>query len=119
MGFQINEDDVEVTIDDLPNCLGDENMIDQLFSNLVGNALKYLDPDRKGKIHISGTVDGTKSIYCIEDNGVGIHPDHQRNIFQLFHRLNPDDSAGGEGLGLTIVTRILESRQYLYSVKDC
>jgi signal transduction histidine kinase len=83
-------------------------MIDQLFSNLVGNALKYLDTDRKSKIHISGTVDNDRSIYCVEDNGIGIEPNHQSKIFELFHRLNPDDSAGGDGLGLTIVTRILD-----------
>ncbi len=108
LGFQFKEKDVEVVIEDLPECLGDGKMIDQLFSNLVGNALKYLDSDKEGKIHISGTVDGPQSIYCVEDNGIGIASEHQLRVFELFHRLKPDNSVEGEGLGLTIVTRILE-----------
>jgi signal transduction histidine kinase len=107
MEFQTKEKGIELDFDGLPNCLGDEKMIDQLLSNLVGNALKYMDPDRKGKIDISGTVDGAQSIYCIQDNGVGIAPEHHSKVFELFHRLNLDDSVEGEGLGLTIVARIL------------
>ncbi len=107
MEFQFKDTGAEIMIDDLPGCLGDTSQINQLFSNLVGNAIKYLDPKRKGKIHITGRVEDSQSIYCIEDNGIGINPAHQSKIFEMFHRLNPDDSAGGEGLGLTIVTRIL------------
>jgi signal transduction histidine kinase len=44
----------------------------------------------------------------VEDNGIGIDPVQQKKIFEMFQRLNPDDEAGGEGLGLSIVTRILD-----------
>ena len=108
MEFQINEAGAELVIEELPDCLGDGDMINQVFSNLIGNALKYLDPERKGKISIHGHIADGNSIYCVEDNGIGIEPEHQRKIFELFHRLNPEDSAGGEGLGLTIITRILD-----------
>jgi signal transduction histidine kinase len=47
------------------------------------------------------------SVYCVEDNGMGIAPEHHDKIFEVFHRLNPDDSSG-EGLGLSIVMRILD-----------
>jgi two-component system, chemotaxis family, sensor kinase Cph1 len=97
-----------ITVDDLPGCLGDGAMISLLFSNLIDNALKYLDLDRKGKIHISGRTEGKMSIYCVEDNGIGIDPEHQGNIFEVFRRLNPVDSIGGEGLGLSIVLHILD-----------
>ena len=107
MEFQFKDTGAEIIIDDLPGCLGDASQIKQLCSNLVGNAIKYLDPKRKGKIHITGRVENSQSIYCIEDNGIGINPAYQSKIFEMFHRLNPDDSAGGEGIGLTIVTRIL------------
>ena len=108
MEFEFKAKDVEVSIDDLPDCLGDAEMINQLFSNLVGNSLKYLDPDRKGIIHITGTAEDSHCIYCVSDNGIGIVSEHQPKVFELFHRLNPKDSVGGEGLGLTIVTRILD-----------
>lgn len=108
MEFQVKEAEVEVSKDDLPGCVGDAEMINQLFSNLIGNALKYFDPDRKGKIQITGKVENSHSIYCVEDNGIGIAVEHQPKIFELFHRLNPKDSVGGEGLGLTIITRILD-----------
>lgn len=105
--FQIDSKDTEVTVDHLPNCIGDEKMIDQVFSNIMGNALKYLDTERKGRVHISGRIEENMSIYCIEDNGIGIDPAHQAKIFELFHRLNPNDTIGGEGIGLTIVSRAL------------
>jgi len=106
--FKAKECDTALTFDNLPGCLGDEAMINQVFSNLIGNALKYLDKKRKGKIHISGRIEGQMSIYCVEDNGIGIASEHHDKIFEVFHRLNPVNSADGEGLGLSIVMRILD-----------
>ncbi|MCK5640070.1 MAG: HAMP domain-containing protein, partial [Gammaproteobacteria bacterium] len=108
MEFQISEADIELIVEDMPGCLGDGTMTNQVFSNLIGNALKYLNPDRKPKIHISGRIENGNSVYCVEDKGIGIDPAHQDKIFELFHRLNPEDTTEGEGLGLTIVTRILD-----------
>jgi signal transduction histidine kinase len=73
----------------------------------LDNALKYLDDSRPGMIHIYGKIDNGQSIYCVEDNGVGIASEHQNKIFEVFHRLEPDKKSG-EGLGLTIVRRILD-----------
>ena len=106
--YPIDTAQIEIAVDRIPNCTSDEDMLKQLFSNLISNALKYLDPDRKGKMHISGRVEGSNCIYCVEDNGIGIAAEHQSKIFELYHRLNPEDSVGGEGLGLTIVSRILD-----------
>jgi len=108
MEFQIESTDSEFSVDRLPDCLGDANMINQVFSNLIDNALKYRDASKKSRIHISGRIENSQSIYCIEDNGAGIVPAHQSKIFELFHRLNPEDSVEGEGIGLTIVTRMLD-----------
>ena len=106
--FQAKQAGVSINVDDLPPCMGDLPKTNQVFSNLLSNALKYLDPSREGKIHISGWKENHISVYCIEDNGIGIAPDYQEKIFEVFHRLHPDDSAGGEGIGLTIVMRILD-----------
>jgi PAS domain S-box-containing protein len=107
MHFEITNSGVDVTIDDLPGCMGDVNHVNQVFSNLLNNAVKYLNPDRKGVIHVSGQVQGGESILCVEDNGLGIAPAHQSKIFELFHRLEPREDVKGEGLGLTIARRIL------------
>lgn len=106
--YQITSSGTDVSIDDLPDCIGDSTHINQVFTNILNNAVKYLDPNRKGAIHVSGQVQGGKSIYCIEDNGLGIAPAHQPKIFELFHRLEPEGKVKGDGLGLTIARRILD-----------
>ena len=97
-----------ITVDELGDCFGDNAMINRIFSNLIDNALKYLDAGRKGKIHVSYRSSGQMNIYCVEDNGIGIDPEYHGKIFEVFHRLDPKDSVGGEGLGLTIVARIID-----------
>ncbi len=104
--FQIREADVKMEVDSLPPCHSDEVQLNQVFSNLLSNALKYLDPDRPGVIRISGRKEGMHSVYSVEDNGIGIAPAHQERIFEIFHRLDPD-RCEGDGLGLTIVKRIV------------
>jgi PAS domain S-box-containing protein len=108
MEYQIKESGVSVTVESLPGCMGDRRMLYNVLDNLASNAVKYLDLSRPGEISISGKVEGNMSVYCVSDNGIGVAYGHQPMVFEIFHRLNPNDSAGGEGLGLTIVTRILD-----------
>ncbi|MEW5959514.1 MAG: ATP-binding protein, partial [Chloroflexota bacterium] len=106
--FRLQQTDAVLQVaENLPLCLGDEGQISQVFANLLDNALKYLDPNRSGNIKIGGCLEGDQAIYWIEDNGIGIAPEHQPKIYEIFHRLHPDHS-DGEGLGLTIVHRILD-----------
>ncbi len=106
--FQLKKTGAPVVVDDLPRCIGDEAMVNQIFSNLIDNALKYLNPDRPGRIHVYGWTDDGMSTYCVEDNGIGIAENNMNYIFEIFHRLDPDDGIGGEGLGLSIVMRSLD-----------
>ncbi len=106
--FQIDDMKATATLEDLPPCLGDADQINQVFSNLVSNALKYSSADRAPAVRISGEVSDDSVVYCVEDNGLGIQDDHTENIFEIFHRLDPKNSPDGEGLGLTIVSRILD-----------
>ncbi len=108
MTFEIQNRGARVEVEDLPRCMGDAAQINRLFSNLLDNAVKYLDRDRKGLIRVTGKVDGPMSVYSVTDNGVGIAENHKEKVFEIFHRLNPNDGVGGDGLGLSIVMRILD-----------
>ncbi len=111
MEYQLQEHNVKVEVGSLPACQGDFMQISQVFSNLLGNAFKYRADDRPGVIRVSGQIEQGRVVYCVEDNGLGIAPKHQQRVFELFHRLDPDGAAGGEGLGLSIVKRVLDRHQ--------
>lgn len=107
MKFQLDEARAEVRIEPLPVCVGDSVQTSQVFSNLIDNALKYRHRERPLRVTIRGEIKGHEAIYEVADNGMGIAAEHQAKVFEIFHRLNPDATAG-EGLGLTIAQRVLE-----------
>jgi len=102
-----------VSIGSLPAVRGDATAIEQLFANLIGNALQYLDATRPGMIEIgsllptdNGTADGLQTFF-VRDNGLGIPESGLKKVFQAFQRVHPE-VAQGEGMGLAIVRRIVE-----------
>jgi signal transduction histidine kinase len=87
---------------DLPGIVTDRLAIEQIFSNLIENAVKYLQSGRPGRIIVRGQRTGSRIAYEIEDNGRGIAAaDHQR-VFDLFRRSGHQDQPG-EGIGLAHV----------------
>lgn len=104
--YEIKDKNVELRISELPDCKGDPLQINQIFSNLLSNALKNLAPDRDGKIQISGKNINSHSLYQVKDNGVGIPHHQQKKIFNLFHKLDPQKP--GIGLGLNIIKQIID-----------
>lgn len=106
--YQIKQNNVKVTIKELLPCFGDRSQINQVFSNLIDNALKYIDKDRQSEIRISSSDSEDMVIYCIRDNGVGINEKYQSKIFEIFHRLSLNSDIQGEGIGLTLVKRIVK-----------
>jgi signal transduction histidine kinase len=103
---QVKKSKVKVDVSDLPGCSADREMMTQVFSHLISNAVKFLDPERPGEVTVSGYKDDNLSVYCVEDNGIGIPPEYQEYIFKIFHRL--DITVKGEGLGLSVVNKIIE-----------
>ena len=104
--YKIQELGIQLKINQLPPCQGDRNMINQVISNLIDNAIKYLKPNVKGSIIIDGYQEGDFSIYTVEDNGIGIKPQDQMKIFEIFKRFNKN--IDGEGIGLTMIKKIIE-----------
>lgn len=107
MEFQIAEANAMLEVETLPPCLGDATLVSQVFSNLLDNAVKYRSPGRQLMVSLRGRVTDGRAIYSVNDNGIGIAPEHQDKVFEIFHRLNPS-GVEGEGLGLTMAQRILE-----------
>ena len=108
MKFQIDACGAEVTVEPLPACRGDSARLGQVFGNLLSNAVKYLDDERPGRIRIRGEVRDGKSVYCVEDNGVGMTPGQKERVFDIFYRAQVKGGVHGEGLGLSIAQRLLE-----------
>ncbi|HSV26448.1 MAG TPA: PAS domain S-box protein [Sedimentisphaerales bacterium] len=108
MSYRIEQAQAEVTFGKLPSCRGDAGQIAEIFSNLIDNALKYKVEGRPPKVRISGEVQGQTRVYRVEDNGRGIADMHKDKVFEIFHRLEPEGPITGEGLGLTIVRRIIQ-----------
>jgi signal transduction histidine kinase len=87
---------------DLPGVISDRLALEQIFSNLAENALKYLKPGRPGRIEVVGFRQAGRVIYEVRDNGRGIDPKDHDRIFDLFRRAGTQDQPG-EGIGLAHV----------------
>jgi signal transduction histidine kinase len=62
-------------------------------------------------IRVHGQQDKGRATYCVEDNGIGIAPDDQDRVFEVFHLVNPEGPVTGEGLGLATVRRVLDRQR--------
>ncbi|MBI1405272.1 MAG: histidine kinase [Caulobacter sp.] len=91
-----------ITVEALPDLVSDRVAMEQILSNLIENATKYLQPGRPGEITVRGRMDGIRAIYEVQDNGRGIDPKDHDRIFDLFRRSGVQDQPG-EGIGLAHV----------------
>lgn len=103
---EIQSRGIKVKIGDLPQVMADSASMEQIFANLVSNAIKYLDPERAGRIEVAGSLAGDETVFRIEDNGVGVNESDQESIFDLFRRACKTD-VPGEGMGLTYVRTLV------------
>ena len=102
----IDENDVEITNDHLPTLKIDEQLMVQLFQNLISNAIKYCG-EESAKIHISAKKDNKHWRFSVKDNGIGISEKHLEKIFTIFQRLHTHEEYEGTGIGLAIAQKIV------------
>jgi PAS domain S-box-containing protein len=104
---------VELVVGDLPVCQGDPLLLQQLFVNLLSNALKFTRPREVARIEVGCRETGTPNapgrlVFYVRDNGVGFDMRHAKGLFGVFQRLHREEEFEGTGVGLAIARRIVQ-----------
>jgi len=104
----ISETNAKVSYGKLPSLRVREVQLQQLFQNLVGNAIKYRNDDEPPCVHIAAELSGDEWLFSVRDNGIGIAPEYKTRVFGIFKRLHTTEKYSGTGIGLAICQRIVE-----------
>jgi light-regulated signal transduction histidine kinase (bacteriophytochrome) len=108
----INEKNAEINFQDLPNVYGNQDLLYQLFYNLINNALKFSKEGAHARIDIIARSVDQSSVQLdeitVRDNGIGFDQEYAEQIFTTFFRLNSKDKYEGSGLGLALCKKIVE-----------
>ncbi|MBI5567454.1 MAG: hypothetical protein HY870_21320 [Chloroflexi bacterium] len=102
LAHRIEAQRAQVTIGPLPDVTADLTAMEQIMSNLLNNAVLYLDPQRPGQIDIRGENSLVETTFCVRDNGRGIAANDMEKVFAPFRRGVHQDIPG-EGMGLAYV----------------
>lgn len=98
----------KITVGPLPRILGDQSAMRHVFQNLIENAVKFSSESATPEISITAHEDLEHWLVVVADNGVGIEPEFQPQLFQLFRRGHPSSRYPGRGIGLASCRRVLE-----------
>ena len=93
---------------DLPEVRGEPTLLGRLFTNLVDNALTYRRPGEGADVRIDWREAGERIEVRVSDRGVGIAPEHQGKVFDVFQRLHGDEEFAGTGIGLAVVKKVAD-----------
>lgn len=113
----IAESGAAVTSDPLPTVCGNARCLQQLFLNLIGNALKFRGPEPPC-VHVAVERRNDHWLFAVRDNGIGIAPQFVERIFTVFQRLHSKEQYPGTGIGLAICKRIVERHRGLIWVES-
>ncbi|MGI5190711.1 sensor histidine kinase [Promicromonospora sp. CA-289599] len=105
---RVVETQAEIVHDPMPVVHGERALLQQLFVNLVGNSLKFRDPERAPKVRIEVRSMRAHWEISVVDNGIGIDAQYAERVFIIFQRLHARDEYAGTGIGLSLVKRIVE-----------
>jgi signal transduction histidine kinase len=104
--FQLEERGIEAAVDPLPRVFGDPVQLNQVLTNLIDNAIKYMGDRPTKRIAVGCTQDGDRYRFAVSDTGPGIAPKDRDKVFRMFTRLDPG-ATQGEGIGLAAVRAIV------------
>lgn len=107
LSVRITESDAELDVEELPRVVGDDRQLRQVFQNLLTNALEYSGDDPP-RVRISAERNSSMWRVSVRDEGIGIEPDEQDRIFEIFERLQSRSDHRGSGIGLALCERIIE-----------
>jgi signal transduction histidine kinase len=93
---------------ELPPVIGHEPSLSQAISNLLNNAMKFVEPGVKPQVSIRADRGNGLVRLWVEDNGIGVKPEHQHRLFGMFERIHPEGRFEGTGIGLAIVRKVTE-----------
>ena len=105
--FDLQNRNVEIELEHLPDCRGDSALLKQVWINLLSNAIKFTRDEEMARIQIGSEEMGGEQVYFVKDNGVGFDMRYADQIFGVFQRLQHNDRFEGTGVGLAIVQRII------------
>jgi two-component system sensor histidine kinase/response regulator len=106
-GFQPPDADVQIE-GSLPRVMANEATLTQCISNLIGNAIKFVEPGTQPKVRLSAEPHGNETRIWFVDNGIGIAPADLNRIFGIFIKVHAAETYGGTGIGLSIVRKAAE-----------
>ena len=106
LAYTIKSRNIEVIVADLPETVADRVSLEEIFANLLSNAVNYLDPQRPGRVRVDGENRSGETIYRVSDNGRGVQQCDIDKIFNMFERLGHSDTPG-EGMGLSYVRSLV------------
>jgi signal transduction histidine kinase len=109
LAYQIEKSHTVLKLGYLPVIDNDRLVMEQIMANLIGNAIKYLNPDRPGNIEISSKLSDSGITIAVRDNGHGILPQEEEKVFQIFRRGVHQD-VEGEGMGLPYVQTLVRAQ---------
>ncbi|MCL5024399.1 MAG: response regulator [Nitrospirae bacterium] len=98
---------VRFELKELPPLVGDAATVQQVFFNLIANAIKFTRPREVALIEIGGEVKRNEVVYHVRDNGVGFPHEYSDKLFGVFQRLHSSGEFEGTGIGLAIVKRVI------------
>lgn len=98
----------KILLDTLPVVRTSPTLIEILFQNLIGNALKFQNGEKAPEIRIRSEAQNNDWQFCIEDNGIGISPDFYDRVFAIFQRFHRKEDYPGTGIGLSTCRKFIE-----------